>query len=150
MGRETEVYTRMYSNLLERKQQAAITKASTVSKNRILDRPYVPVYEDSPKLILHLASGVVGLILGAFIALLRGFLSSVGPTALFDLPWMPLYLLICFIFHFWIGIAAIVSGAVLITIMILTERFTTTQIRAAAAHGRRIEMQIRSDFFADS
>ena len=37
---------------------------------------------------------------------LRGFLSSTGPTALFDLPWMPLYLAICFVFHIWIGIAA--------------------------------------------
>ena len=29
----------------------------------------------------------------------RSFLSAAGPTALFDLPWMPLYLGICFIFH---------------------------------------------------
>ena len=29
----------------------------------------------------------------------RGFLSGAGPTALFDLPWMPLYLAICFLFH---------------------------------------------------
>ena len=34
----------------------------------------------------------------------RSFLSSGGPTALFDLPWMPVYLGICFLFHFWIGI----------------------------------------------
>ena len=27
------------------------------------------------------------------------FLSGIGPTALFDLPWMPLYLAICFLFH---------------------------------------------------
>lgn len=32
----------------------------------------------------------------------RGFLSGAGPTALFDLPWMPLYIAICFLFHFWI------------------------------------------------
>ena len=35
--------------------------------------------------------------------MIRGFLSGPGPTALFDLPWMPLYLGICFLFHFWIG-----------------------------------------------
>ena len=30
---------------------------------------------------------------------IRHFLSGIGPTALFDLPWMPLYLAICFLFH---------------------------------------------------
>ena len=33
----------------------------------------------------------------------RSFLSSGGPSALFDLPWMPIYIGICFMFHFWIG-----------------------------------------------
>jgi ABC-type protease/lipase transport system fused ATPase/permease subunit len=30
----------------------------------------------------------------------RGFLSGIGPVAFFDLPWIPIYLAICFIFHF--------------------------------------------------
>jgi ATP-binding cassette subfamily C protein len=29
----------------------------------------------------------------------RSFLSSPGPLALLDLPWMPFYLGICFVFH---------------------------------------------------
>ena len=37
---------------------------------------------------------------------IRSFLSSVGPAALFDLPWMPLYLGVCYVFHPLIGIAA--------------------------------------------
>jgi Mrp family chromosome partitioning ATPase len=77
MGRESEVYSRMYGYLLERRQQAAITKASTVSKNRILDPAYVPLQEDSPKLGLHLASGILGLLLGVAIVILRGLFSAV-------------------------------------------------------------------------
>ncbi|HET8933380.1 MAG TPA: GNVR domain-containing protein [Polyangiales bacterium] len=77
LGRESEVYSRMYSFLLERRQQAAITKASTVSKNRILDTAYVPVMEDSPKLMLHLASSILGLLLGAAVVILRGLFSAV-------------------------------------------------------------------------
>jgi uncharacterized protein involved in exopolysaccharide biosynthesis/Mrp family chromosome partitioning ATPase len=77
IGRESEVYSRMYSFLLERQQQAAISKASTVSKNRILDFPQVPLREDSPKLALHLASGVLGLLLGAALVILRGLFSGV-------------------------------------------------------------------------
>ena len=30
----------------------------------------------------------------------RGFLSSSGPIAFFDLPWMPVYLAVCFLFHY--------------------------------------------------
>ena len=37
----------------------------------------------------------------------RGFLSGLGPVALFDLPWMPVYLAICFLFHTYIGLTAL-------------------------------------------
>lgn len=51
----------------------------------------------------------------------RGFLSGGGPTALFDLPWMPIYLGVCFLFHFWIGVTALVGGLVLVGITMLAE-----------------------------
>ena len=38
------------------------------------------------------------------------FLVSTGPSALFDLPWMPFYLGICFLFHPWIGVAALIGA----------------------------------------
>jgi ABC-type protease/lipase transport system fused ATPase/permease subunit len=44
----------------------------------------------------------------------REFLSGLGPVALFDLPWIPIYLLVCFAFHVWIGIAALAGAIVLI------------------------------------
>lgn len=80
LARESEVYSSIYSFLLQKQQQAAITKASNVSQNRILDIPQVPRKEDSPKLAFVLASGPVGLVLGAglvlMIALLGGTLQS--------------------------------------------------------------------------
>ncbi|MBV9075971.1 MAG: type I secretion system permease/ATPase [Methylobacteriaceae bacterium] len=51
----------------------------------------------------------------------RSFLSSAGPTAFFDLPWIPLYLAICFVFHVWIGVAALAGAALLILLTLLTE-----------------------------
>ena len=48
---------------------------------------------------------------------IRSFLSSTGPNALFDLPWVPLYLAICFAFHTLIGVTAL-GGA--IVLMVLT------------------------------
>ena len=38
----------------------------------------------------------------------RSFLSVLGPIALFDLPWLPVYLVVCFLFHPYIGLAALV------------------------------------------
>ncbi|MDF3064449.1 MAG: capsular exopolysaccharide family [Polyangiaceae bacterium] len=76
LSREQEVYNRTYSYLLERQQQTAIIKASTLSKNRILDAPQVAYREDSPKLLLRLASAPLGLLLGIAVVLLRSLLAS--------------------------------------------------------------------------
>ena len=64
----------------------------------------------------------------------RGFLSGQGPTALFDLPWMPLYLAICFAFHFWLGMTALVGAAVLASITLLTNALSRESIRATMEH----------------
>src|SRR5262245_3458663 len=65
----------------------------------------------------------------------RLFLSSIGPTALFDMPWIPLYMGLCFAFHFWIGITALVGAAILITLTLLTEALSRKPTRAAAGFG---------------
>ena len=62
---------------------------------------------------------------------LRSFLSGLGPTALFDMPWIPLYLTICFIFHFWLGITALVGALILIALTLLTETLTRAPAKAA-------------------
>jgi ATP-binding cassette subfamily C protein len=54
----------------------------------------------------------------------RSFLSGTGPIAFCDLPWIPLYLAICFAFHFWIGMTALVGAIILISLTLLTERYT--------------------------
>ena len=42
----------------------------------------------------------------------------------FDLPWLPLYLIICFAFHFLIGLTALIGAIVLCTLTALTEVYT--------------------------
>ena len=34
---------------------------------------------------------------------IRAFLTSAGPIAIVDLPWMPVFLGICFLIHPWLG-----------------------------------------------
>jgi ATP-binding cassette subfamily C protein len=60
----------------------------------------------------------------------RSFLSGGGPAALFDLPWLPVYLGICFFFHFWIGVTALMGALVLIGITVLTEMRTRGPAKA--------------------
>ncbi len=52
---------------------------------------------------------------------IRNFMTSGGPTALFDLPWLPLYLGICYLFHPLIGVTATVGALILVAITALTE-----------------------------
>jgi tyrosine-protein kinase Etk/Wzc len=72
LTRNTEVLSKVYSFLLERQQQVAVVKASTISKNHVLDVPEVPYREDSPVLPIRLAAGALaGLLFGVAIVLLE-------------------------------------------------------------------------------
>ena len=62
---------------------------------------------------------------------IRAFLAGGGPSALFDLPWMPLYLFICFAFHPWIGLVALGGACLLVVITLLTEVLTREASKAA-------------------
>jgi PrtD family type I secretion system ABC transporter len=62
----------------------------------------------------------------------RAFASGGGPMALFDLPWMPLYLAICFLFHPLIGVAGLLGAIVLVAMTLLSEFLTRAPTREAA------------------
>ncbi|MEE1610247.1 type I secretion system permease/ATPase [Microvirga sp. CF3016] len=62
---------------------------------------------------------------------IRAFLAGGGPSALFDLPWIPLYLVICFGFHPLLGWVTVGGASVLIVITILTDALTRKASRAA-------------------
>jgi PrtD family type I secretion system ABC transporter len=68
---------------------------------------------------------------------IRSFMSTVGPAAFFDLPWMPLYLGVCFVFHPLIGWAATVGGVILIAITIATEFLSRKPAREAVGVAER-------------
>jgi len=51
----------------------------------------------------------------------RSFLSGLGPTTLFDLPWIPLYGGLCFILHPYLGWTLVGGAAVLVVLALLTE-----------------------------
>ncbi|KZM51759.1 type I secretion system permease/ATPase [Labrenzia sp. OB1] len=71
----------------------------------------------------------------------RQFLSGPGPAAIFDLPWLPLYLGIVFLFHPLLGVVAL-GGAVVISVLIgLNEMMSRRPSEEAAGHsGKRASL----------
>ncbi|WP_315747590.1 MULTISPECIES: type I secretion system permease/ATPase [unclassified Bradyrhizobium] len=61
----------------------------------------------------------------------RAFLGSQGPSAFFDLPWLPLYLAICFAFHVLIGVTALAGAIVLVILTLVTEYLTREPAKQA-------------------
>jgi ATP-binding cassette subfamily C protein len=64
---------------------------------------------------------------------LRSFISSTGLAALFDLPWIPLYLAVCFVFHPLMGVAVLIGALVVCSLALITEALTRGPSRASTA-----------------
>ena len=76
---------------------------------------------------------------------LRQFLSGAGPSAIYDMPWLPLYLAVVFLFHPILGLVATV-GALVVSILILVNEWLSRKPAAeAAAQGSK-----RNRFSADA
>ncbi|MDO1558993.1 type I secretion system permease/ATPase [Brevundimonas sp. 2R-24] len=63
---------------------------------------------------------------------LRQMLSGPGALALFDAPWTPVYLIVCFILHPWVGALAVAGAVLLGGLAILNERATRPGLLKAA------------------
>ena len=60
----------------------------------------------------------------------RGFLGSQGPMALFDLPWMPLYLIFVYVLHPLLG-ALTIAGAVVLSLLAIATELLTRRLSSA-------------------
>jgi ATP-binding cassette subfamily C protein len=75
---------------------------------------------------------------------IRGFLSGPGAIAIFDMPWLPIYLLACYLFHPWLGYAAMLAATLLIGLTALTDLLSAGPTR------RAFEAQSRRNSLADN
>jgi ATP-binding cassette subfamily C protein/ATP-binding cassette subfamily C protein EexD len=88
------------------------------------------------------------------LAVCRGFLQSPGMTALYDVPWVPIYLGFIFLLHPALGWIA-TGGAVLLFLLTLANEWTTSSLLkkanvAAMANQRRSESVVRNAEVIDS
>lgn len=60
---------------------------------------------------------------------LRGALTGQGMLALFDLPWAPIYIIVCTILHPYLGIFATVGGLILGLLSWVNEKITKSAIQ---------------------
>jgi ATP-binding cassette subfamily C protein len=76
---------------------------------------------------------------------IRAFLTSAGPIAIVDLPWMPIFLAICFLIHPWLGLVSLVGAIILFALTVLTERASRIPARAVAQESGIRTALIESD-----
>lgn len=67
---------------------------------------------------------------------LRAFLGGNGILALFDAPWLPLYLLVIGLMHPLLGLAAALGAVALLAVAVTTERLTRTRTEQAMRQSR--------------
>ncbi|MGL4242387.1 MAG: type I secretion system permease/ATPase, partial [Beijerinckiaceae bacterium] len=56
--------------------------------------------------------------------IVRGFLGGLGPTAFFDMPFMPIFFIGCFLLHPHLGVLALIGGVIIICLTLWSERRT--------------------------
>jgi PrtD family type I secretion system ABC transporter len=79
---------------------------------------------------------------------LRGFLASPGLIALFDLPWMPIYLVFVWLLHPMLGLltigGAVVLGLLTLATELLTRRHAKEMMRSAVLRNAVIDSNARN------
>jgi ATP-binding cassette subfamily C protein len=65
----------------------------------------------------------------------RAFMGSLGPTAFFDMPFMPIFFAACFFLHPHVGVLAVVGGAIIVALTLWGERKTTQSTLAVTQAG---------------
>jgi PrtD family type I secretion system ABC transporter len=115
---------------------------------RALDRRLSPAALAS---VLREASGVAGRAntdVLRDIAQLRAFLSGTGINALFDAPWLPIFLFVICLMHPLLGLAAALGACMLAALAILNERLmrgrTERSLRCSRDTTRQAELLTRN------
>ncbi|MEO8718526.1 MAG: ABC transporter transmembrane domain-containing protein, partial [Burkholderiales bacterium] len=71
------------------------------------------------------------------VSALRNFLVGAGVIALFDAPWLPLFLILIYLFHPVLGAVALAGAVLMLALAALNERLSRAPLEQVLAAGRR-------------
>ena len=120
----------MFSGLLEVLRLRALNRISM----RVYTKLSGPAFRANIQMPMLLGQKAAGVQPSRDIDAIRRFLGSPGPAAIFDLPFMPFYFLIIFLFHAWLGILALAGGAVIFALVLGNELLSRTPTRELVGH----------------
>lgn len=75
---------------------------------------------------------------------IRQFLSGPGPGAIFDMPWLPVYLAIVFLFHPLLGVVALGGGLLIVVCIILNEAMSRGPVADTGREASRRSADVES------
>ena len=93
-------------------------KLAPIVYDLIIRMPLRARHGDAPQVVRYLET-------------IRSYLAGVGPTVLFDLPWLPFYIAICFAFHLWIGMTALAGALLLAALTLFSELLSKRSVESA-------------------
>lgn len=71
------------------------------------------------------------------VAILRSFLAGAPILALFDIPWIPVYIIVISLFHPLLGVVAVAGAVLLLILTIANERLSRSPLEAMQAQSRK-------------
>ena len=106
----------MLSGMLEWIRGQVMVRMSAGIDNRLGERVFTAAFERNLRERSANPSQVL-----SDLSTLRQFITGQGLIAFFDAPWLPIYLAACFLFHFWLGVFALVGSVILVMLAIWNE-----------------------------
>jgi PrtD family type I secretion system ABC transporter len=117
-----------YYGFLEYLRARILVRIGRRVEERLRDR----VFDSMAEHALRRTQGIGGQPIND-LATIRQFLSGQGPFAFLDMPWVPIYLLVIFLMHWLLGVAAVIAAIVIFILAIWSEKATRGPLAEANA-----------------
>jgi PrtD family type I secretion system ABC transporter len=127
-----------YYGFLEYLRARILVRIGRRVEERLRDR----VFDSMAEHALRRTQGIGGQPIND-LATIRQFLSGQGPFAFLDMPWVPIYLLVIFLMHWLLGVAAVIAAIVIFILAVWSEKATRGPL--AEANAAMVKSSIMTD-----
>ena len=113
--------------MLELARSRLLIRIGTGIDLKMNDRVFVASFEQNLKRKMGSAGAALADLTGV-----RQFLTGTGLFAFFDAPWAPIYLVVIFLLHPWLGVFAVITAILLCCMAWITEKVTRAPLMEAS------------------